>query len=76
MLRNVITGIIHNTKFYPNIMEPYPLYIADKMVKSTIYTLNISQESLSYEAIKEFIDKGIDPYHILMLFNGYRTAEG
>ncbi len=75
-LRNVITGIIHNTKFYPNIMEPYPLYIADKMVKSTIYTLNISQESLSYEAIKQFIDKGIDPYHILMLFNGYRTTEG
>jgi len=75
-LRKVITGIVHNTQAYPAILEPYPLYLADKMVKSTTYTLKIVREQLLYHALSGNLNVNIDPYNLVLLFNMYRTREG
>ena len=58
--------------FVPAIKEPYPLFLADRMVKSLGAGVNVMEQTMS----QSVIDKSIDIELSMLLLQNYRTEAG
>ena len=58
--------------FSPAVLEPYPLFLADRMVKSLGSGVSVVEQTVS----QQVIDQGIDPELTMLLLQNYRTEGG
>ena len=63
---------IYRQFFSPAVLEPYPLFLADRMVKSLGAGVNVIEQTVS----QQVIDQGLDIELKMLLLQNYRTEGG
>jgi hypothetical protein len=63
---------VESQLFTPAVLEPYPLFIADRMVKSLGAGVSVLEQAVS----QHVVDKGIDIQTSIICLQQYRTASG
>ena len=58
--------------FSPAVLEPYPLFLADRMVKSLGAGVNVVEQTVS----QQVVDQGLDIELKMLLLQNYRTEGG
>ena len=58
--------------FSPAVVEPYPLFLADRMVKSLGAGVNVVEQTVS----QQVVDRGLDTELKMLLLQNYRTEGG
>ena len=58
--------------FSPAVVEPYPLFLADRMVKSLGAGVNVVEQTVS----QQVLDRGLDTELRMLLLQNYRTEDG
>ncbi len=63
---------IHRQFFSPAVLEPYPLFLADRMVKSLGAGVSVVEQTVS----QQVVDTGVDLELTMLLLQNYRTEGG
>ena len=72
MRRSLALEGITRQFFSPAVLEPYPLFLADRMVKSLGAGVNVVEQTVS----QQVLDQGLDTELRMLLLQNYRTEGG